>query len=581
MTAYDYAILAFYFLFMLAVGWCARRMVHNASDYFRSGGQVLWWMAGGSAFMLSFSAWTFTGAASRAYDDGWPIMVIYAANAVGFGGAAWYFAPRIRQLRMITSMEMVRARFGPGNEQFFTWLNLPMRMLYAGIWLWGLGVFFSAAFGKDLSWTILVCGGTVITITILGGSWAVVASDFILVLVLVPVTVVASVLAVHRLGGPASFVHALAPTRLDLAKLGHERFLPFWCLAILLLQFVMINNPGDTPKYLCVKDSAHARKAALLAGTLMLAGTVIFFLPPMAASAVFPDLHQVFPALKTPGEGSFFALAKATFPQGLTGLLVSGVFAATMSAMNAGLNNNAGIFIKNFYQPVVRPAAAERELLLGGKVATGVMGLGIIGLAHLYSQFPDLSLFQLMLDFGILVSLPYAMPLFLGIFVRRTPGWAGWSTVLVGFATGLATRHWLTAEWALATFGGRSNWSVWERQNWNQAIAAVLNLGVCTGWFCLTKLGYARQPQAHRDRIEAFARRIDTKVDYEREEGPATDDRQSWLIGWLCLPYGAVICLMAFIPNPWSGRLAFLACGGVLLAVGVALLVQTNRQPPG
>ena len=34
--------------------------------------------------MVSFSAWTFTGAASRAYGDGWPIMIIYVANAVGF-----------------------------------------------------------------------------------------------------------------------------------------------------------------------------------------------------------------------------------------------------------------------------------------------------------------------------------------------------------------------------------------------------------------------------------------------------------------------------------------------------------------
>ena len=93
------------------------------------------------AFMVSFSAWTFTGAASRAYGDGWPIMVIYLANAVGFFINAAWFGPKIRQLRVVTGMEAVRQRFGRASEQTFTWITLPLQMLTAGIWLYGLGVF--------------------------------------------------------------------------------------------------------------------------------------------------------------------------------------------------------------------------------------------------------------------------------------------------------------------------------------------------------------------------------------------------------------------------------------------------------
>ena len=578
MTSYDNAILAFYFVFMLAVGLCARRMVHNVSDYFRSGGQVLWWMAGGSAFMLTFSAWTFTGAASRAYLDGWPIIVLFVANAGGFAGAAFYFAPRIRQMRVITSMQMVRMRFSPANEQFFTMMNLVMRLFDGGIWLWGLGVFFAAAFDKNLTATILVCGGTVITITMLGGSWAVVASDFVLVLVLVPVTMVASALAIHRLGGPASFFHALSTTHLNVGKIETQRFLPLWCVSVILMKFVIVNNPGDTPKYICVKDSGHARKAALLACVLTLVGSVFFFIPPLAAAVMFPDLHAVFPGLKNPGEGSFFAVAAATFPGGMTGLLVSGVFAATMSAMNGGLNTNAGIFIKNVYQPLLRRNAAERELLLAGKIATAVMGAGIMTLAHLYSRFPHLSLFQMMMDFGVLVTLPYAMPLFLGLVIKRTPAWAGWSTVLVGFAAGLAARYALNLEWAWRVFGASAHPGPWELQNWSQASTVILDVGVATAWFALSTLFYRGQSEEHRSRIEAFTSLVSTRVDFEKEEGPATDDRQSWLIGWLCLPYGAVIGLMALIPNPILGRLSFVFCSLVLLAIGTALVTQTRRQ---
>jgi hypothetical protein len=80
-------------------------------------------MAGGSAFMVSFSAWTFTGASSRAYLDGWPIMVIFVANAFGFFCNAVYFGPKLRQLRVITAMEGVKQRFGRHSEQVFTSAN--------------------------------------------------------------------------------------------------------------------------------------------------------------------------------------------------------------------------------------------------------------------------------------------------------------------------------------------------------------------------------------------------------------------------------------------------------------------------
>jgi solute:Na+ symporter, SSS family len=578
MTPYDYAVLAFYFIYLLVVSWVFRRFVRNVSDYFRSGGQVIWWMAGGSAFIVSFSAWTFTGAASRAYADGWPIMAIYVANALGFVASACYFAPRFRQLRVITSMQAVRARFGPANEQFFTWLTLPLRLMYAGIWLYGLGVFFSAAFGMDVTLTIVLAGGTVTLIALVGGSWAVVASDFIQVLILMPVTLVATVLAVAKLGGAGAFVHQLSATRLDFSKLFHDDFLLFWCGAMLAKQFFSINSLTEAPRYFCVKDSRHARKAAILAAVLMLVGVVIWFVPPMAASITSPDLARLYPGLKNPGEASFFAIATATFPVGMLGLLVSGVFAATMSAMDAGLNSNAGIFIKNFYQPRLRIGATERELLLAGKLTTLVFGAIIISLAQVYSRFPQFSLFQLMLDFGILVALPQALPLVLGIFIRRTPAWSGWSTVLVGFATGCLTRHFLTVEWAVRTFGARPGPNVWERQNWDQAIAVALNISVGVAWFCGSRLFYCRESADYQAAIEAFSLNVDRPVDYDREEpAAATDDRQSRLIGWLCLPYGGALALLALIPNPTSGRLAFLFCAAVLALIGAALIRQSHR----
>lgn len=580
MTSYDHAIIVFYFGFMLAVSWVFRRFITNVSDYFRSGGQVLWWMAGGSAFMVSFSAWTFTGAASRAYLDGWPIMVLYLGNSVGFFLNAAWFGPKLRQLRVVTGMEAVRQRFGRASEQTFTWITLPLQMLTAGIWLYGLGVFFSAAFGMEVEMTIIVTGLSVLLISLLGGSWAVLASDFIQVLVLMPVTIVTLFLAVAHAGGWSVAFDRLGATSLNLDKLLSDDFLLFWCVAVLFKQFLSTNNLHDASRYLCVKDGAHARKAALLGAGLFLVGIVIWFVPPMLATLTHPDLAATFPELAQPAEGSFFAIAQTVFPVGMTGLLVSGIFAATMSSMDSGLNKNAGVFIKNFYQPLLRPRAGERELLRAGKVTTIVLGLTVISVALFYSTLRNLTLFELMVKFQVLVSLPYIVPLVLGLIIRRTPGWTGWSAVIVCFLTSFLTDRYLDIAWAARQFGVLDDVTTWERQNWEQGIGVFTILGAGLAWFLFARLFYRHESAKQKAAIDQFCHNLATPVDYAREEAVATDDKQSWLIGWLCLPYGAVVTLMALIPNPPVGRLAFVFCGGVVMLVGWLLVRQARRPAP-
>ena len=76
LSTYDYLIILFYFVFIVALGQVFRRFSCDDSDYFRGGAKMLWWMVGASAFMTQFSAWTFTGAASKAYQHGTLVALI-------------------------------------------------------------------------------------------------------------------------------------------------------------------------------------------------------------------------------------------------------------------------------------------------------------------------------------------------------------------------------------------------------------------------------------------------------------------------------------------------------------------------
>jgi Na+/proline symporter len=579
MTVFDYTVFVFYFIYMLAISWVFRKFVTNISDYFRGGGKAVWWMVGGSAFMAAFSAWTFTGAASAAYTTGWPVTVIYVANATGFLLNAVYFAPRFRQLRVITAVEAIRLRFGRTNEQVFTWLQIPLGTLQAAIWLNALGVFFTAVFQLDLLPTIIVTGVVVMLIALIGGSWAVLAGDFIQVLILMPVCLAVTVLAVLKLGGCGEFVDQLPKGHLDFSQVFSKEFLGLWCAAMLLKQIASTNNLFEAGRYLAVKDSRHARWAGYLGAGLFLVGIVIWFVPPMAARVMFPDLKGQFPGLRDPEESSFIAIAAAVMPVGMMGLLVSGIFAATMSSMDAGLNKNAGIFIRNVYQPLFRPAATDRHFLKVGKIVTAILGTIVILAAVKLSELKGLNLFLQMQRVSILVATPITVPLLLGLVIRQTPPWSAWSTVLVGFLCSLFIGDWLKPEWAAVHLG--ATLAAESKEYWVQGIQFFANVIVGCTWFIGTKLFWDRTSAAYKAENATFFTRLNTPVDFNREEGAqnSNDAQQQSAIGWLSLAYGGFVSLLALIPNPMAGRLAFLGCGGIVLVIGAALVATSRRMP--
>lgn len=571
LSTYDYAVIVFYFGFMLGMGWLASRFVKNTSDYFRGGGQMLWWLVGSSAFMTQFSAWTFTGAASRAYTEGWPILVIFAGNALGFFFNFLYFAARSRQMRVITAIEAVRLRFSPANEQVFTWVQIPLQTLYAGIWLNGLCVFLSAAFGFNLETTIIVTGVVVVAMTIVGGSWAAVAGDFIQVLILMPVTIVAAFLALREVGGVAAFAEKIPSGHLNVAGIFNSNLMLLWAAAIFIKQFISTNNLLDSSRYLCVKDSQHARRAAILGCVLFIVGPIVWFIPPMAARIVHPDLAALFPGLKNPSEGAFLAMCVTTMPAGMVGLLLSGIFAATMSSMDSGLNRNAGIFVKSFYHAVLRKDASDRELVITGKVTTTVMGVLVILAGLNFSRLEHLGLFDLMLQFGTLVAVPYSIPLVLCMLVKRTPPWAGWSTMFVCFGMSLLTTRYLDAGWAERAFSLARPLTGAERGYWTVAAGLVMNVSAGCAWFLGSRLFWLRSRAAYRERVEQFFQQMRTPIDFKKEIGAESDQQQAAVLGLLCLCYGGFISLLAAIPNPLLGRLGFVFCGGVVVLIGLAL----------
>jgi SSS family solute:Na+ symporter len=86
---------------------------------------------------------------------------------------------RFRRMRVVTWMEGVRARYGPGTEQFYTWIKLPLALIMSGVSLNAIGVFMSAVFDLPMVPVLVSLGIVVTVVALVGGSFAVLASDFV------------------------------------------------------------------------------------------------------------------------------------------------------------------------------------------------------------------------------------------------------------------------------------------------------------------------------------------------------------------------------------------------------------------
>ncbi|TWU46115.1 Sodium/glucose cotransporter [Rubripirellula tenax] len=572
LTVYDYVVIAFFFLFMLALGPIFKHYSKDDSDYFRGGGQMLWWMVGGSAFMTQFSAWTFTGAASKAYEDGALVALIFFANAVGFFINYVWFAPRFRRMRIVSPIESVRERFGPVNEQVFTWLQIPMSLVYAAIWLNGLAVFAAAVFGFDMTQTIWVVGIVVIVLSVAGGSWAIVAGDFVQLLILMAVSIVTAVMVLGHadIGGVSGLIEKVPSHHFHWTQAARPQIIWFWIIATFLKQFLILNNMQDSYRYLGVKNENQARKAALLASVLMLVGPLIWFIPPMAARVLSPDLSVDFPTLKNPAEASYIFAAMKVLPVGMMGLLVCGLFAATISSMDSGLNRNAGIFVRCFYQRV-RPNTSSKQLMVVGQIVSGLFGVMIIFIAIYISKLEDLDLFNAMLLFSGLIAIPYVIPLVWGMIIKNTPPWSGWSTVVIGLTVSLAIKNFIDPVWFGEMCSFDSEMSSRELNDYYYFFGIFANAVICSGWFLFTSLFNKTSSREHVERVDKFFVAMRTPIDFQKEVGEAKDEVQSRTLAVLCFIYGGFVGLMALVPNLPSGRIAFLFCGGLIGGVGFLL----------
>ena len=384
LTSVDWAIIAAYFLFNIAIGlYYKARAGSNISEFFLSGRNVPWWLAGTSMVATTFAADTplvVTGLVARNGIAGnwlWWNMVASGMLTVFLFARLW------RRSGVTTDIELAELRYSGKPAAFLRgfrsvylgvvmnciilgWVNLAMVKILMLV----LGV----SKGQAL-WIVIGIIALTSLISTMSGLWGVLVTDMFQFFIKMTMVIVLGVAAVHAVGG----IEAMK------TKLGGENspFLSFvpdlhsvWMPAVTFCVYIGVNwwatwYPGAEPGgggYVAQRMfSAKDERNSLLA-TLWF-NIAHYALRPWPWVIVGMASVILYPHLQDPETG-YVRVMIDYLPASLRGLMVAAFAAAFMSTIGTQLNWGASYLVNDFYRRFLRSNETDRHYVNASQVAT-------------------------------------------------------------------------------------------------------------------------------------------------------------------------------------------------------------------
>jgi len=606
----DVGVLVVYLVLMAGVGYICRKASSNVSDYIRMGSKGTWWLVGMSIFMQMVSAITFTANCGVAYLAGWSVLWTSLGTVLGLLIQGVFLAGWMRNTRATTPADTIRRRFSPAMEQIFVYIGVASSMLWGGVFLLGLANFISAAFNLPVNAIIIFAGVVVVFYSVSGGSWSVMITDSLQSLIMVPVCIVLAWLSLKAVGGfhglhEAIQAHGLAadyklivePNHIyssSAGKIGKGYFTAAWVLASMAYSIIISTQMTTCYRFLAVKTSRDAKKAAFFAAALIFIGMFIWFIPPMVGRVLYekdiealarnpvaiekmaqtaaepsPEeaLDEDMPPpppksraqLSNPADGAYAVVAKKLLPPGLLGLIMIAMFAAAMSSLDSFLTGTAGLVGKNIYPPLARKLGlkklSDKGLLVFTKGVNLALGLWAMWLAYYLNKTSGGGgIYEISLKIILLVGTPLGLPYTLAFFAKKLPSWAP----LVGAFFGLMAS-------SAFMFGKSWGWDWVGDLMWHQRMYISVIMTLLPTY--LTSVFWNRTSDDYKAHVAEFFKLLKTPVDFEQEVGEADDHSQLKIVGGLGMLIAVLILTLLFFVKETDPRygVIFVACfiGGI------------------
>src|SRR5205814_1591258 len=306
LRAIDYVILALYFVFVLTIGFRARKRVKTSDEFLTAHRSVPVWITSLAFIAANLGAQEVVGMCASGAKYGLMTAHFYWVGAipamlfVGVFMMPFYYGSRARSVP-----EYLKLRFDEKTRAFNALTFAGMTVFSSGISMYALGLLFQLVLGWSFTASVLLSAAIVLIYTLLGGLTSAIYNEvvqfFLIILGFAPL----SILAVAKAGGWHGISSRLQPVMTHswryvghatenpmgvelfglVAGLGFVLSFGYWCTNFLVVQRAMAAD-----------SMSAARRTPLIAAFPKMMMPFIVIVPGIAALALtHMNLHYALP----------------------------------------------------------------------------------------------------------------------------------------------------------------------------------------------------------------------------------------------------------------------------------------------
>lgn len=427
----DLAVIAAYFVFVTAVGFWAARRVRGEQDYFMGGRRF------GKGLLVMH--WLCTGTHSEQ-----AVQVCGAAARVGLGGIwyqwmwlfstpfYWFLAPITRRLRVTTTGDFFRIRYGRSLEMLYTVVALVYFVLSAGMLLRGAGLAIAGATGGEVpgDWAVVGLSILFATYIVAGGLVAAAYTDLFQGIFIIVLSVMLVPAGLAAIGGLDGLHSALPPTMFGItAPRGAAAGDPWFVVAMSALGLAgIIAQPHVMTATGSGKTELEARVGMVYGNFIKRLLTIAWAFTGLIAAAAFGGELEAYPASSPQqvhaSEELFGRSVRSFLGNGWRGLMVASLVAGVTSAETLMVVGSA-VFTRNLYAHLM-PRQSDRHYLWTGRAA----GALILAAGVLFALYGG-SVTWLYASSVQVIGL-VGPAFWMGVIWRRANAVGAWASVIAG-----------------------------------------------------------------------------------------------------------------------------------------------------
>jgi SSS family solute:Na+ symporter len=480
----DIAIIVFYFVFVLGIGFYLKRFAQTGEDFFLAGRGMTAWVAGLAFISTNLGSQETIGYSSSTYQHG---MLMNHAYWIGAIPAIVFLSlvmmPFYHICRTHSVPGYLKLRYGEAARGLSGISFLFLTIFMSGINMFGLAIVMKVILGWNLHFSIWVASLTVGVYVMLGGLLSAIFNEVLQFFLIWLGFAMIPFVGLMETGGWGGMVqriqHNIPQIHPDIPAKAAD-YISMWgsmgdagtnpagmqWAAIVLGWGLAISFGYWTTDFLVVqrvlsaKDLPSAQNGTIIGGFFKMLVPWIVILPGLLALAVLdePLLAENDPKVAAGDAFSYNCvlplLLKRYCGPGLLGLGVTSLIAGFMSGMAGNVSAFSTVWTYDVYKPFINRNASDRHYVTMGRICA-ILGIIIsIGAAYACLRFQTIMSFAQLLF--VMFIVPLFVPVILGMLWKRATPSAAFLGLLVGtlFCLGMFLFvHWTPGDWLLGLPG--------------------------------------------------------------------------------------------------------------------------------